>query len=62
MERALCDPGDPDARIRGGARDHCGLAYWQHPWGPEATGAVVLKLVDAKSPPLRVFFGTPDCP
>ena len=29
---------------------------------PEATGAAVLKIVDAKEPPLRVFFGTVGLP
>jgi NAD(P)-dependent dehydrogenase (short-subunit alcohol dehydrogenase family) len=30
---------------------------WQAPGDPAATGAVVLKLVDAEDPPLRIFFG-----
>ncbi len=32
------------------------------PGDPEATGAAVLKIVDAKDPPLRVFFGTVGLP
>ncbi len=32
------------------------------PGDPEATGPVILKLVDAKDPPLRVFFGTAGLP
>jgi NAD(P)-dependent dehydrogenase (short-subunit alcohol dehydrogenase family) len=30
---------------------------WRAPGDPAATGAVVLKLVDAEDPPLRIFFG-----
>jgi NAD(P)-dependent dehydrogenase (short-subunit alcohol dehydrogenase family) len=30
---------------------------WQAPGDPAATGAVVLQLVDAENPPLRIFFG-----
>jgi len=30
---------------------------WRAPGDPAATGAVVLKLVDADEPPLRIFFG-----
>jgi NAD(P)-dependent dehydrogenase (short-subunit alcohol dehydrogenase family) len=30
---------------------------WRAPGDPAATGAVVLKLVDADDPPLRIFFG-----
>ncbi|MEV3971331.1 SDR family oxidoreductase [Streptomyces sp. NPDC050698] len=35
-------------------------AYWSnfHPGDPTATGAALLKIVDADNPPLRVFFGT----
>ena len=32
------------------------------PGDPEATGAAILKIVDAKEPPLRVFFGTAGLP
>lgn len=32
------------------------------PGDPEATGSAILKLVDAKDPPLRVFFGTVGLP
>jgi NAD(P)-dependent dehydrogenase (short-subunit alcohol dehydrogenase family) len=32
------------------------------PGDPEATGAAILKLVDAKEPPLRVFFGSGGLP
>jgi NAD(P)-dependent dehydrogenase (short-subunit alcohol dehydrogenase family) len=32
------------------------------PGDPEASGAVILKLVDAAEPPLRVFFGTAGLP
>src|SRR5690242_19351865 len=37
------------------------VAAWRSnnvPGDPQATGAAVLKIVDAKDPPLRVFFGT----
>jgi NAD(P)-dependent dehydrogenase (short-subunit alcohol dehydrogenase family) len=35
-------------------------AYWSNfqPGDPAATGAALLKVVDADNPPLRVFFGT----
>ncbi|MER6711314.1 SDR family oxidoreductase [Streptomyces sp. NPDC006129] len=35
-------------------------AYWSNfrPGDPTATGAALLKIVDADNPPLRVFFGT----
>jgi NAD(P)-dependent dehydrogenase (short-subunit alcohol dehydrogenase family) len=32
------------------------------PGDPEATGSAILKIVDAKDPPLRVFFGTAGLP
>jgi NAD(P)-dependent dehydrogenase (short-subunit alcohol dehydrogenase family) len=32
------------------------------PGDPDATGAVILKLVDAEKPPLRIFFGTGGLP
>lgn len=32
-------------------------ARWRAPGDPAATAAVVLKLVDAEDPPLRIFFG-----
>ncbi|MEJ1965417.1 MAG: SDR family oxidoreductase [Gammaproteobacteria bacterium] len=32
------------------------------PGDPDATGAAILKIVDAKDPPLRVFFGTAGLP
>jgi NAD(P)-dependent dehydrogenase (short-subunit alcohol dehydrogenase family) len=32
------------------------------PGDPEATGAAILKVVDAADPPLRIFFGSGDCP
>jgi NAD(P)-dependent dehydrogenase (short-subunit alcohol dehydrogenase family) len=32
------------------------------PGDPEATGAAILKVVDAKDPPLRIFFGTAGLP
>ena len=32
------------------------------PGDPEATGAAILKLVDAQAPPLRIFFGTAGLP
>jgi NAD(P)-dependent dehydrogenase (short-subunit alcohol dehydrogenase family) len=32
------------------------------PGDPEATGSAILKVVDAKDPPLRVFFGTVGLP
>jgi NAD(P)-dependent dehydrogenase (short-subunit alcohol dehydrogenase family) len=41
------------------------IAAWRSgntPGDPQATGAVILKLVDAKAPPLRVFFGTAGLP
>jgi len=41
------------------------VASWRSgnvPGDPEATGAAVLKIVDAKDPPLRVFFGTVGLP
>lgn len=41
------------------------IAGWRGrnvPGDPEATGAAVLKIVDAKEPPLRVFFGTVGLP
>jgi len=41
------------------------IAGWRSknvPGDPEATGAAVLKIVDAKEPPLRVFFGTAGFP
>jgi NAD(P)-dependent dehydrogenase (short-subunit alcohol dehydrogenase family) len=41
------------------------VAGWRSrnvPGDPEATGAAVLKIVDAKDPPLRVFFGTVGLP
>jgi NAD(P)-dependent dehydrogenase (short-subunit alcohol dehydrogenase family) len=41
------------------------IAGWRSknvPGDPEATGAAVLKIVDAKEPPLRVFFGTVGLP
>lgn len=41
------------------------VAAWRTgnvPGDPEATGSAVLKIVDAKDPPLRVFFGTVGLP
>jgi NAD(P)-dependent dehydrogenase (short-subunit alcohol dehydrogenase family) len=41
------------------------VASWRStnvPGDPEATGPAVLKIVDAKDPPLRVFFGTAGLP
>jgi NAD(P)-dependent dehydrogenase (short-subunit alcohol dehydrogenase family) len=41
------------------------VAAWRSkntPGDPDATGPVILKLVDAKDPPLRVFFGTAGLP
>jgi hypothetical protein len=32
------------------------------PGDPNATGAAILKLVDAEKPPLRIFFGTGGLP
>ena len=32
------------------------------PGDPEATGSAILKIVDTKDPPLRVFFGTVGLP
>jgi len=32
------------------------------PGDPEATGSAILKVVDAKDPPLRIFFGTVGLP
>jgi NAD(P)-dependent dehydrogenase (short-subunit alcohol dehydrogenase family) len=32
------------------------------PGDPEATGAAILKVVDAKDPPLRIFFGASGLP
>jgi NAD(P)-dependent dehydrogenase (short-subunit alcohol dehydrogenase family) len=46
-----------------GARET--IAGWRSknvPGDPEATGAAVLKIVDAKEPPLRVFFGSVGLP
>jgi short-subunit dehydrogenase len=46
-----------------GARET--IAGWRKgniPGDPEATGSAVLKIVDAKDPPLRVFFGTAGLP
>ncbi|HEU5425320.1 MAG TPA: SDR family oxidoreductase [Actinocrinis sp.] len=39
-------------------------AYWRDvkPGDPAATGAALLKIVDADNPPLRVFFGTAPLP
>jgi NAD(P)-dependent dehydrogenase (short-subunit alcohol dehydrogenase family) len=39
-------------------------AYWRDvkPGDPAATGAALLKIVDAENPPLRVFFGTAPLP
>jgi|SRR6185437_17097388 len=39
-------------------------AYWRdvEPGDPAATGAALLKIVDADNPPLRVFFGTGPLP
>jgi hypothetical protein len=31
-------------------------------WDPEATGAAILKVVDATDPPLRIFFGSVGLP
>jgi NAD(P)-dependent dehydrogenase (short-subunit alcohol dehydrogenase family) len=41
------------------------VASWRSgnvPGDPEATGPAILKIVDAKDPPLRVFFGTVGLP
>ncbi len=41
------------------------VASWRTtnvPGDPEATGTAILKIVDAKDPPLRVFFGTVGLP
>jgi NAD(P)-dependent dehydrogenase (short-subunit alcohol dehydrogenase family) len=41
------------------------VASWRTtnvPGDPEATGSAILKIVDAKDPPLRVFFGTVGLP
>ena len=41
------------------------VASWRSgnvPGDPQATGSAVLKIVDAKDPPLRVFFGTVGLP
>jgi NAD(P)-dependent dehydrogenase (short-subunit alcohol dehydrogenase family) len=41
------------------------IAGWRGknvPGDPEATGSAILKIVDAKDPPLRVFFGTVGLP
>lgn len=32
------------------------------PGDPDATGAAILKVVDAKDPPLRIFFGSGGLP
>jgi hypothetical protein len=47
---------DPIRNYRA-ARANDGGELWT-PGDPAATGAVVLQLVDAEEPPLRVFFGT----
>lgn len=44
---------------------HAAIVAWRTgnvPGDPEATGAAILKVVDAKDPPLRVFFGTVGLP
>jgi NAD(P)-dependent dehydrogenase (short-subunit alcohol dehydrogenase family) len=44
---------------------HDAVATWRSkniPGDPEATAAAILKLVDAKEPPLRIFFGTVGLP
>jgi NAD(P)-dependent dehydrogenase (short-subunit alcohol dehydrogenase family) len=41
------------------------VAAWRSgnvPGDPQATGSAILKIVDAKDPPLRVFFGTAGLP
>jgi NAD(P)-dependent dehydrogenase (short-subunit alcohol dehydrogenase family) len=46
-----------------GARDTIAAFRGKNtPGDPEATGPVILKLVDAPQPPLRVFFGTGGLP
>jgi len=44
---------------------HAAIAAWRSgniPGDPDATGAAILKVVDAKDPPLRIFFGTGGLP
>jgi NAD(P)-dependent dehydrogenase (short-subunit alcohol dehydrogenase family) len=56
-KRATPLPAYDDARAA--------VAAWRTgnvPGDPEATGSAVLKIVDAKDPPLRVFFGTVGLP
>jgi NAD(P)-dependent dehydrogenase (short-subunit alcohol dehydrogenase family) len=44
---------------------HAAIASWRSkniPGDPIATGAAILKVVDAKDPPLRIFFGSAGLP
>jgi hypothetical protein len=50
-------------RLRKRSHGKQGLVHYGYvPGDPEATGPAILKVVDAKDPPLRIFFGSGGLP